>query len=52
LQNFWSDILHRKCTLKQVIEGKVEGRIEVWKRQEEDVSSYWTTLRTREDTVN
>jgi hypothetical protein len=31
-----------------VIEGKIEGRVE----EEEDVSSYWLTLREREDTGN
>jgi hypothetical protein len=35
-----------------VIEGKLEGRIEMTGNEEEDVSSYWMTLRKREDTGN
>jgi len=31
---------------------KIEERIEVTGRKEEVVSSYWITLRKREDTVN
>jgi hypothetical protein len=35
-----------------VIEGKIEGRIEKTGDEEEGVSSYWMTLRKREDTGN
>ena len=38
--------------LKHVIEGKMEGRMEVKGNEEEDVSSYWMILRKREDTGN
>jgi hypothetical protein len=44
--------LHRNCPLKHVIEGNIEGRIEVTEDEGEDVSSYWMTLRKREDTGN
>jgi hypothetical protein len=42
--NWICHILRRNCLLKHVIEGKLEGRI--------DVSSYWMTLRKRKDTGN
>jgi hypothetical protein len=45
-------ILRRNCLLKHVIEGKLEGRIEMMEDEEEGVHSYWMTLRKREDTVN
>jgi hypothetical protein len=35
-----------------VIEGKLGGRIEMREDEGEDVSSYWITLRKREDTGN
>jgi hypothetical protein len=35
-----------------VIEGKLEGRIEMTDDEGEDVSSYWMTLRKRNDTGN
>jgi hypothetical protein len=44
-------ILCRNCLLKQVIDGKIKGEMEVTKDEEEDVRSYWMTLRTGEDTV-
>jgi hypothetical protein len=44
-------VLRRNCLLKGVIEGNIEGRIEVEEAQE-NVSSYWVTLGKREDTVN
>jgi hypothetical protein len=50
--NWIGHILRRNCLLKQVIEGKLEGRIEMTGRRRKDVSSYWMTLRKREDTVN
>ena len=34
----------RNCLLKHVTEGKIDGKLEVRKREEEYVSSYWTTL--------
>jgi hypothetical protein len=40
------NILHRNCLLKHVIEEKI-GRTE---DEEEDVSSYWITLRKRNET--
>jgi hypothetical protein len=42
--------LLRNCLLKHVIEVKIKGRIEVTD-EEEDVSSYWITLKRREDAV-
>jgi hypothetical protein len=42
--------LRRKCLLKRVIEGKMEERIKVMGRRER--SSYWMTLRKREDNGN
>jgi hypothetical protein len=39
--NWIGYILHRNCLLKHGIEGKIEGR----GYKEEDVSSYWMTLR-------
>jgi hypothetical protein len=44
--------LRGKCLLKHVIEGKIDGRIEVTGDEEEDVSSYWMILSKREDTGN
>ena len=38
-------ILCRNCLPNYVSEGKIEGRIEVTGSFEEDVSSYWLTLR-------
>jgi len=43
-------ILRRKCLLKHVTEGKIEGTIEVGEYDEEDLSSYWMILS--EDTGN
>jgi hypothetical protein len=43
------NILRRNCLLKHVIEGKQKE--DVREDEEEDVSSYWMTLRKREDTV-
>jgi hypothetical protein len=44
----WIDkILSRNCLLQRVIEGKIKGGIEV--TQEENVGSYWMTLRKGED---
>jgi hypothetical protein len=41
--------LGRNCLLKQVIDGKIKGSIEVMEDEEEDVSSYRMTLRKLED---
>jgi hypothetical protein len=50
--NWIGHILHRNCLLKHMIEGKLEGRIEMTGRRGEDVSSYWMTLRKRKYTGN
>jgi hypothetical protein len=43
--------LCRNCLLRQVIEGKIKGGIEVTQEdEEEDVGSYWMTLEKGEDT--
>ena len=49
--NWIGHILRRNCLLKQVIEGKIKGEMEVTRREEEDVGNYWMTLRTGEDTL-
>jgi len=49
--NWIGHILRRNGLLKQVIEGKIKGEMEVARNEEEDVRSYWMTLRTGEDTV-
>jgi hypothetical protein len=46
--NWIGHILRGNCLLKHVIERKVKGRGD----EEEDLSSYWMTLRKREDTGN
>ena len=46
--NWIGHILRRNYLLKQVIEGKIKGEIEVTKRLGR---SYWMTLRTEEDTL-
>jgi hypothetical protein len=38
--NWIGHILRRNCFLKQVIEGKIEGRMEMTEDEEEDVSNY------------
>ena len=49
--NWIVHILRRNCLLKQVIEGKIKDRW-MWQEDgEEDVRSYWMTLRTGEDTL-
>jgi len=49
----WIDhILHRNCLLNHVIKRIMEGRIEVTGRREQNVGSYWMTLREGEDSVN
>jgi len=45
-------IVRSNYLLKHVIEAKIEGRIEWWEDEEEDVSSYRVTLMKWEDTGN
>jgi hypothetical protein len=45
-------ILRGNCLLKHVIEGKLEGRIEVTGGRGRILSSYWMTLRKIEVTGN
>ena len=47
--NWIGHILCRNCLLKQVIEGKIKGEMEVARRQGRRIRSYWMTLRTGED---
>jgi hypothetical protein len=42
--------LRRNCLLQQTIEGKIKEGIEVKEAEEEDVGSYWMTLRKGDDT--
>jgi hypothetical protein len=46
--NWIGHILRRNCLLQRVIEGKIQGGIEVISRQGR---SYWMTLRRGEDTL-
>jgi hypothetical protein len=45
-------ILHKNCLLKYVIEGKIEGRIEVTGRQGRRRMQLLDILRKREDSLN
>jgi hypothetical protein len=36
---------------QQVIEGKIKGEMEVKEDEDEDVRSYWMTLRKGDDTL-
>ena len=47
--NWIGHILRRNCLLKQVIKGNIRGRWKWQEDEEEDVRSYWITLRTGED---
>jgi hypothetical protein len=49
--NWIGNILRRNCLVKQVIEGKTQGLIEVAKKEEKDVRNCWMTLGTGEDTL-
>jgi hypothetical protein len=49
--NWMGHILRRNCLLQRVIEGKIQGGIEVTGRQGKDVGSYWIYLRKGEDTL-
>jgi len=44
-------ILRRNCLLQRVTEREIKGGIEVTEDEEEDVKSYWMTLRKGEDTL-
>ena len=48
--NWIGHILRRNFLLQRVVEGKIKGGIEMTGRQE-DVGSYWMTLRKGEDNV-
>jgi hypothetical protein len=49
--NWIGQTLHRNCLLQQIIEGQIQGGTEVTEDEEEDVESYWMTLRKGEDTL-
>jgi len=49
--NWFGHILRRNCLLQRVIEEEIKGGIEVTGREEENVGSYWMTLRKGEDTL-
>ena len=50
--NWIGHILRRNCLLQRVIAGKIKGGGGKWQEnEEEDVGSYWLTLRTGEDTL-
>ena len=44
-------ILRRNCPLQQVIEGKIKNGYKWQEDDEEDVGSYWMTLRKKEDAL-
>ena len=44
-------IVHRNCLLKQVIEGKLKGEMEVTRNEKKDLRNYWMTLRIGEDAL-
>jgi hypothetical protein len=48
--NWIGHILSRNCLLRQVIERKIKGGIEVTGRRGKGVGSYWMTLRKGKDT--
>jgi hypothetical protein len=43
-------IVCRNCLLKHVTEGKLDGKLSVTGRRGRGISSYWVTLRKRDDT--
>jgi hypothetical protein len=43
--------LRRNCILQRVIEGKIKGGWKGQEDEEEEVGSYWMTLRKGEDTL-
>jgi hypothetical protein len=44
-------VLRRNCLLKQVIEGKIKGEMEVTRRRGRRRKKLWMALRTREDSL-
>ena len=48
--NYTGNISRRNCLLKHITERKVKEGIEVKDDKEEDVNSYWISLRKREGT--
>jgi hypothetical protein len=48
--NWIGYILRRKCLLKPVIEGNIEGGVEVMGRRGRRRKKYWMNLRKREGT--
>jgi hypothetical protein len=50
--NWIGHILRRNCLLKHIIEGKLEGRIEMTGRRGRRRKQLGMTLRKREDTGN
>jgi hypothetical protein len=50
--NWIGHTLSRKCLLKHVTEIKLEGRMKMTEDEEEDIHSYWMTLKKRVDTGN
>jgi hypothetical protein len=50
--NWFGHVLHRYCLLKHVVEGKIEGRIEVAGRRGRKRKKLRMTWRTKEDTGN
>ena len=49
--NWIGHILRRNCLLLRIIEGNIKGGYKWQEDEEEDVSSYWMTLRKGEDTL-
>ena len=49
--NWIGHILRRNCLLQGAIEGKINGGYKWQENDEEDVGSYWMTLRKGKDTV-
>jgi hypothetical protein len=51
LANWIGHILRRNCLLQRVTEGKIQGGGKLQEDKEEDVGSYWMTLRKGEGTL-
>jgi hypothetical protein len=52
IYTYWiGHILRRNCLLQRLIVGKIKDGIEVTEDEEEDVGSYWMTLRKGENTL-
>jgi hypothetical protein len=43
--------MRRNCLLQQVTEGKIKGGRKREEDEEQDIGSYWMTLRKGEDTL-